>query len=226
MSIYDDPAAYARKVRITERLSRIWCEYQAKILKEHEAAKRCPSCGKHTLEYEGGSYEECIQPYIYCSNDEIPAIDVDGEEYFAECDYSADFDDNKHEAIPIDYTYDHILSMNCDTINGVKEFGGLQAWFTYAKRDIENFVGVNRFVIQDTVTGKYLLHIDSGIDHPYEDIDTAEKATAWRSLEHVAYVLWWYVDMYRGYRIVNLDTNEVFIKDKQRGIPHVMSVSK
>ncbi|KJD37375.1 hypothetical protein QD46_25240 [Paenibacillus polymyxa] len=142
MSIYDDPAAYARKVRITERLSRTWCEYQAKILKEHEAAKRCPSCGKHTLEYEGGSYEECIQPYIYCSNDEISALDEDGEEYFAECDFSADFDNDKHEAIPIDYTYDHILAMNCGTMNGVKEFGGLQAWFAYAKRDIERFAGV------------------------------------------------------------------------------------
>ncbi|MGG1652278.1 hypothetical protein ABHN03_04030 [Paenibacillus sp. NRS-1775] len=83
-----------------------------------------------------------------------------------------------------------------------------------------------RFVIQDTATEKYLLHVDSGIDHPYEDVEASEKATAWSSLEHVACVLWWYVDMHKDYQIVNLDTNEVFIKDKQRGIPHVMSVSK
>ncbi|MGR6760290.1 hypothetical protein ACU1JV_00405 [Paenibacillus sp. T2-29] len=224
MSIYDDPAAYARKVRITERLSRIWCEYQAKILKEHEAAKRCPSCGKHTLEYEGGSYEECIQPYIYCSNDEILAIDEDGVEYFAECDFSADFDIEKHEAIPIDHTYDHILAMNCGTMNGVKEFGGLKAWFAYAKRDIEKFAGVNRFVIQEADTGRYLLHVKSVVD-PYKNVETTDKATVWSSLEHVSYVLWWYVDMHRDYRIVNLDTKEIFIKDKQRGIPHVMTIS-
>ncbi|WP_311078105.1 hypothetical protein [Paenibacillus polymyxa] len=225
MSIYDDPAAYARKVRITERLSRIWCEYQVKITEEHEAAKRCPSCGKHTLEYEGGSYEESISPYIYCSNDEIPAVDEDGEKYFFECDYSADFDNEKHEAIPIDYTYDHILAMNCGGMNGVKELGGLQAWFAYAKCYIEGLSTVNRFVIQDTVTGKYLLRVDSGIDHPYKDVCTAQEATVWSSLEHVAYVLWWYVDMHREYRIVNLDTKEIFIKDKQRGIPHVMTIS-
>ncbi|MDY8021124.1 hypothetical protein [Paenibacillus polymyxa] len=83
-----------------------------------------------------------------------------------------------------------------------------------------------RFVIQDTANRKYLLHIDSGIDHPYEDTNTTEEATKWSTLEHVAYVLWWYVDLHREYQIVNLDTNEVFMKDKQRGIPHVMSVSK
>ncbi|WP_413986370.1 hypothetical protein [Paenibacillus polymyxa] len=67
--------------------------------------------------------------------------------------------------------------------------------------------------------------MDSGIDHPYEDVENTDKATVWSSLEHVAYVLWWYVDMHREYRIVNLDTNKVFVKDKQRVIPHVMSVS-
>ncbi|MGV6935862.1 hypothetical protein ACWA2B_10145 [Paenibacillus sp. CMM36] len=83
-----------------------------------------------------------------------------------------------------------------------------------------------RFVIQDTATEKYLVHVDSGIDHPYENVNTIEEATKWSLLEHVSYVLWWYVDMYRDYQIVNLDTNDVFIKDKQRGIPHVISVSK
>ncbi|WP_029517938.1 hypothetical protein [Paenibacillus polymyxa] len=83
-----------------------------------------------------------------------------------------------------------------------------------------------RFVIQDAATNKYLLHVDSGTDHPYEDVETTDRATVWNTLEHVAYVLWWYVDMYKDYQIVNLDTNEIFIKDKQRGIPHVVPARK
>ncbi|KAF6569070.1 hypothetical protein G9G53_22535 [Paenibacillus sp. EKM206P] len=80
-----------------------------------------------------------------------------------------------------------------------------------------------RFVIQDIKTGTYLRHDGTDLDHPYDDVDAVDEATVWRTLEHVSYVLWWYVDMYRSYRIINLDTAEHFVKDKNRGIPHIMA---
>lgn len=80
-----------------------------------------------------------------------------------------------------------------------------------------------RFVIQDVQSNKYLKHIGEELDHPYEDVDSTDKATIWRTLEHVSYVLWWYVDIYRSYRVINLDTVECFVKDKNRGIPHIMA---
>lgn len=79
-----------------------------------------------------------------------------------------------------------------------------------------------RFVIQDVQNNKYLQHEGSGLDHPYEDVDSTDEATVWHTLQHVSYVLWWYVDMHRSYRVVNLDTGDHFIKDKKRGISRVI----
>lgn len=79
-----------------------------------------------------------------------------------------------------------------------------------------------RFVIQDRKTRAYLRHDGTGSDHPYEDVESLDDATVWQTLEHVSYVLWWYVDMFGDYRIINLDTNERYVKDKERGIAHVV----
>ncbi|PWW37362.1 MULTISPECIES: hypothetical protein [Paenibacillus] len=84
---------------------------------------------------------------------------------------------------------------------------------------------IGRFVIQDRKTGQYLQH--NGIecdnpDHPYNDVDSTDEATVWGTLEHVAYVLWWFVDMNGDYRIINLGTKQQYVKDKKRGIAHVV----
>ncbi|WP_023987510.1 hypothetical protein [Paenibacillus polymyxa] len=79
-----------------------------------------------------------------------------------------------------------------------------------------------RFVIQDIKTGSYLRHDGTGLDHPYDDVNSSDDATVWRTLEHVSYVLWWYVDMHSPYRIIDLETGDRFVKNKARGIPHVM----
>ena len=70
-----------------------------------------------------------------------------------------------------------------------------------------------RYVIQDIVSGSYLCHDGStSNDHPYDDVTSVEKATVWSSFDHVVYVLWWYVDMYRKFRIINLDTQRAWVK--------------
>ncbi|MCM3208513.1 hypothetical protein [Paenibacillus illinoisensis] len=82
------------------------------------------------------------------------------------------------------------------------------------------------FVIQDRRTGKYLQHDGTGQDHPYNDVRSTEDATIWQTLEHVSYVLWWYVDSFGDYRIINLDTDEHYVKNKKRGMSHVMKEAK
>ncbi|MDN8590957.1 hypothetical protein Q0V21_19545 [Paenibacillus sp. 11B] len=81
---------------------------------------------------------------------------------------------------------------------------------------------VGRFVIQDRKTGQYLQYDGTEQDHPYNDVDTTDEATVWQTLEHVSYVLWWFVDMGGDYRIVNLGTKQKYVKDKKRGIAHVL----
>jgi hypothetical protein len=105
-----------------------------------EKASVCPKCGKPSLEWEMGSYEEGSDDYIYCSNYEVPYLDEDGEQYFKDCEYVSDIK-TEHEPLAHWYTFDHLLAINCGSMNGVKEFGGLQNWFISAKKDIEEIMG-------------------------------------------------------------------------------------
>ena len=75
-----------------------------------------------------------------------------------------------------------------------------------------------RFVIQDCASGLYLKHDETdGIDHPYVDVEKMDDATVWTTLEHVSYVLWWYVSVHKEYRIIDLDTNRSYVKDLSFG---------
>ena len=71
-----------------------------------------------------------------------------------------------------------------------------------------------RYVIKDLEKGTYLKHDNSRIDHPYEDVSNTDDATVWKTLEHAAYALWWYVDIYNYFEIIDLDTGDTFVKDK------------
>lgn len=85
---------------------------------------------------------------------------------------------------------------------------------------------VGSFVIQDRRSGKYLQHDGTDQDHPYNDVKSTDEATVWKTLEHVSYVLWWHVDTFGDYRIINLDTDEHYIKNKERGMTHVKAEPK
>ena len=139
MSIYESPALYARKVRITERLAYIWCEHQLKLQAEANKASVCPRCGEASLEWEIGSYEEGNADYIYCSNYEF-SYEEDGEQYLGDCDYTSEIK-SEHEPLAVWYTFDHLLAMNCGSMDGVNGFGDLQKWFLSAKKDIEKIAG-------------------------------------------------------------------------------------
>ncbi|ALP36813.1 hypothetical protein ASL14_12210 [Paenibacillus sp. IHB B 3084] len=58
MNIYDNPEKFAKDLKISLEQAEMWCKNQKKIQEEIEQARLCPKCGKHTLEYEIGSYEE------------------------------------------------------------------------------------------------------------------------------------------------------------------------
>jgi len=134
MSIYNDPIKYAKLTRIPISYARIWCLNQLEIQTVIDAAKVCPKCGKATLELEGGCYEEGTQDYVYCANDEIPAVDDDGEEYFTECDYTAD-PEKEHETLSSWYDFDVILALSYGHMN---EFKCLMDWFNFVKSEIQN----------------------------------------------------------------------------------------
>lgn len=73
---------------------------------------------------------------------------------------------------------------------------------------------IGRYVIKDHEKGTYLKHDNTTRDHPYEDVTSTDDATVWNTLEHVSYALWWYVDMYKNYEIIDLDTGDTYIKEK------------
>jgi hypothetical protein len=137
MNIYDDHVAYAKETRIPIRLAKIWCENQLELQKEMDAARICPKCKKNTLVLESGSYEENTSDYVYCENDEISVIDVDGEEYFKDCDYTAE-PQKEHEPLSSWYDFDVILAMSSTMLDRDREFGGLHGWLTFVRSEVAN----------------------------------------------------------------------------------------
>lgn len=88
------------------------CEYFKKLHEQIHEAKKCPKCGEHTLEVEGGSYEENIKPYIYCSNDKVKVVDGQ-EEYEDDCDYSSEIT-KEYEFLNTYCDFDVILAFVVD----------------------------------------------------------------------------------------------------------------
>lgn len=135
MCIYDDHKAYARKVRITERMAKLWCDHQKKKIKEIHEAKKCPLCSAHTLEYESGSYEYNEPDYVYCDNDEIPLVDEEGESYLGTCEFATT---NIEDYIKLQhgYDFDYLLALNEYGMTGAGVYGGLANWVKHAKQII------------------------------------------------------------------------------------------
>ncbi|MFK7696413.1 hypothetical protein [Paenibacillus sp. HJGM_3] len=135
MGLYDDHVSYAKKTRIPVSLAKVWCANQLELQEEMDAARVCPKCGKPTLVLESGSYEEGTQDYVYCANDEIQAVDVDGEEYFEECDYTAD-PEKKHEPLSTWYDFDVIWAFSCGLIDRKNEFYNLRDWLDFVRKEV------------------------------------------------------------------------------------------
>ncbi|MEC0248860.1 hypothetical protein P4H65_24000 [Paenibacillus chitinolyticus] len=72
------------------------------------------------------------------------------------------------------------------------------------------------FVIQDMQSNLYLKHDGSRDDHPFDDVETADKAEQFTSREHACYAAYWYADMRRQWRVIDRDTGERFVKDGGR----------
>lgn len=135
MSIHNDHVEYAKKVRMPVNLAKIWCTNQLEIKEEMNKAKICPKCEKPTLELELGSYEEGYNDYVYCVNNEILAIDDDGEEYYTDCDYTSE-PKNEHEPLSCWYDFDVLLAHSIGYDESRKHDTDLQEWLKFVREEV------------------------------------------------------------------------------------------
>jgi len=72
------------------------------------------------------------------------------------------------------------------------------------------------YVIQNINNEKYIKHDGSpdGTDFPYDYVDSPEQAEQYKSYEHAEYVAFWYVDMSQKWRVIDLITNQSYVKGK------------
>lgn len=145
MALCDNSKEYAEKTLISLEQAEIRCEYFRKIKEKMYEAKKCPKCGEHTLEIEGGSYEEGINSYVYCENDKIIVIDEDGEEYETECDFTSDIT-KEFEPISDWYDFDVVLmfslDIDSDGIKAVEEQIGC-SWTEFVEKDTMDLISEN-----------------------------------------------------------------------------------
>jgi hypothetical protein len=136
MSIYNDPKKYAEETHVTLKQAQIRCNHYKKIEELIHQRKKCPTCGKYTLEYEGGSYEGGIQPFIRCDNDEVLVYDEDsGEEVFTDCKFTSDVT-KEYEPLAGYFDFDEILMLSMDVerdgLEAVESMVG-QSWFQFVE---------------------------------------------------------------------------------------------
>lgn len=121
MSIYNNPELYAKEANITLEQAEIRCTYFRKLEELNYLAKKCPSCGQHTLTFEEGSYEEGYGSYIYCDNDKLIQTE-NGEEYESDCEFTSDVE-KSYEAICDVRDLDVVLMFGFDMQKSdIKEF--------------------------------------------------------------------------------------------------------
>lgn len=134
MSIYNDPKEYAQKTFTTTEQAEIRCKYFNELQAIIHEAKKCPKCNQHTLEIEGGSYEEGTHDFVYCENDKFTVLDEDDEEYLTDCGFISAVE-KKYEPINHWYDFDEVLAFSID----IEKSG---------KDKVENIIGCtwNEFV--------------------------------------------------------------------------------
>ncbi|MFA4137723.1 MULTISPECIES: hypothetical protein [unclassified Brevibacillus] len=127
--------AYAKTVNCAMKMARIHVRYFDRMRLLIHAASICPKCGKPTLEMEGGSYEEGIEAYVYCSNDRVPEKE-DGETYYTDCGF---YDDAKDKYTPISHWFDFdiVLALALDGTAEKEYFGD---WERFVEKDTESLL--------------------------------------------------------------------------------------
>jgi carboxypeptidase C (cathepsin A) len=113
MSLYDHPKEYAKETFMSLDQAEIRCRHYKKMQEKRHKAKKCPTCGKHTLQIEDGSYEEGITAYVYCENDEVPYVDEEGDTCFTDCEFTSEITE-QYEPISHWYDFDEVLAFSME----------------------------------------------------------------------------------------------------------------
>ncbi|WP_146067783.1 hypothetical protein [Brevibacillus laterosporus] len=85
---------------------------------------------------KGGSYEEGIEPDVYCLNDRVPVVE-DGENYLTDCGFT---DDAKDEYTPISHWYDFDVVLY-SAVNGesTEDYIG-EPWEDFVRNDTDSLL--------------------------------------------------------------------------------------
>lgn len=132
MDLYGNYKEYAKLTQISEQLALVRCTEQKKIHQEIAKAKICPKCGKSSLEYEYGSYEENTKDYVYCTNDKVKAIDPSGFRVLIDCGFSCDTEE-KYAPLMLGWDLDSVLFIASQDDFDLSVYGGLEGWHKYAE---------------------------------------------------------------------------------------------
>lgn len=123
MGIYDSAETYAKEIHIKDlHLAGIRANHYRNLMEQQYEARKCPKCGKHSLQFEGGSYEENTRDYIYCENGEVLEKDLDdGTLRETDCGYATEFED-KHRILTDAETFDEVLMFSIEIEEHGKEY--------------------------------------------------------------------------------------------------------
>ena len=149
MSLYKNPKQYAKEMGIPERLAILFCGYQLKLAERIEKAKFCPQCGKSSLEFELGSYEEQSVDQVYCENDMVPFVNEDGEPDYKECEFHTSNINEDLALLQIGADFDPVWALRDSWL------GDQQDWLDYAKQSILDIVSYDKEYIKQNT---HLIH--------------------------------------------------------------------
>lgn len=116
MSIYENPEKYAELTLTTLEQAKIRCEHFLQVEKEMHEVKKCPKCGKHTLEAESGSYEEGYGSYLRCENSEVETFDEESNRILDDCYYTSGI--TSEYMVASEKDYDVVLAFSYELAEG------------------------------------------------------------------------------------------------------------
>jgi hypothetical protein len=118
------------------------CAHNIEIHKKVLDARVCPKCKKPALEWDSGEGEAGISPYIYCSNDEVLQVDIDGKEYLGDCDFTEDDLPSVNDTGWLTHgaDFDVILWFGTITEDKQREFGSVDDWIAFVRREVEKIL--------------------------------------------------------------------------------------
>jgi hypothetical protein len=145
VSLYKNPKQYAKEMGITERLAILFCGYQLRLAERIEKAKFCPQCGKASLEFELGCYEEQSVDQVYCENDMVPFVNEDGEPDYKECEFHTSNITADTALLQFGSDFDPVWALRDSWL------GDRRDWFDYAKQSIIDIVSCDKeYIMENT----------------------------------------------------------------------------